>query len=321
MVQNRIETDDFGKPLVSIVIVAYNSSKYILETLESAKDQTYKNIELIITDDGSQDSTISICENWISQYEDRFIRTAIVMTTKNTGISINVNRGLNECQGKWIKFIAGDDILLENCITDCINYCNENPSCEVLYGRTYMYSKNQLNPKPNPPIVKVKTIAEQKKLIFFHPSITAVSNFINKKMFESLGALDRDYLFLDDWPFYIKLTENNIMIHFMDKFITNYRIHENNISKVGIKNFYNVKYYRDIEKLALKKLMPYYLINFHLLECFHYINYILISRMIIITGNKNNYFSQFLNLLILKDSFNRGMIVLNKVLNRNQNKE
>ena len=60
------------EPLVSIIVITYNSSKYVLETLESAKAQTYENIELIISDDGSTDDTIKICKNWLEKNQDRF---------------------------------------------------------------------------------------------------------------------------------------------------------------------------------------------------------------------------------------------------------
>ena len=58
--------------LVTVVVVTYNSSKYVLETLDSIFEQTYKNIELIITDDGSSDNTVELCREWLTHYGDRF---------------------------------------------------------------------------------------------------------------------------------------------------------------------------------------------------------------------------------------------------------
>ena len=117
-------------PLVSIIVITYNSSKYVLETLESAKAQTYKNIELIISDDGSKDGTINICEKWIEENEFHFKRTKIITVEKNTGIPANCNRGVNSSNGEWVKLIAGDDILIEECIEINIENAklNEYPS-------------------------------------------------------------------------------------------------------------------------------------------------------------------------------------------------
>ena len=61
-------------PLISVVVLTYNSSLYITETLNSIKDQTYDNIELIITDDCSTDSTLIICEDWINLNKSRFCK-------------------------------------------------------------------------------------------------------------------------------------------------------------------------------------------------------------------------------------------------------
>jgi len=97
--------------LVSIVVITYNSSKYVLETLESCKNQTYKNIELIISDDASKDNTVKLCQNWIEKNKKRFFRTELITTIKNTGIPSNCNRGVRASKGEWVKLIAGDDVL------------------------------------------------------------------------------------------------------------------------------------------------------------------------------------------------------------------
>ena len=81
-------------PLVSIIVITYNSSKYVLETLESAYNQTYQNIELIISDDCSTDDTVEVCKKWVDEHKDRFVRSEIITTPVNTGIPVNCNRGL-----------------------------------------------------------------------------------------------------------------------------------------------------------------------------------------------------------------------------------
>ena len=60
-----------NNPLVSIIVITYNSAKFVLETLESAKAQTYQNIELIISDDGSTDNTVQICREWLKNNEEQ----------------------------------------------------------------------------------------------------------------------------------------------------------------------------------------------------------------------------------------------------------
>ena len=67
------------QPLVSIIVITYNSSKYVLETLESAKAQTYQNIELIVSDDCSTDNTVEICQNGSKTKNDLFVMKLITV--------------------------------------------------------------------------------------------------------------------------------------------------------------------------------------------------------------------------------------------------
>lgn len=107
--------------LVSVCVITYNSSSTIVETLESVKNQSYKNIELIISDDCSTDNTVSICQQWLSECKDRFLNSKVVFTDCNKGISGNINRAVSEANGSWLKLIAGDDILLPDCIQYYVN--------------------------------------------------------------------------------------------------------------------------------------------------------------------------------------------------------
>ncbi|MDP5081486.1 MAG: glycosyltransferase family 2 protein [Winogradskyella sp.] len=132
-IQDKITGNENNlNPLVSIIILTYNSSKYVLETLESAKAQSYRNIELIVSDDCSTDNTVEICEIWIEANKDCFIKSEIICTETNTGIPANCNRALNNAKGEWIKYIAGDDILEKECITSFVNFCLSEPKARIV---------------------------------------------------------------------------------------------------------------------------------------------------------------------------------------------
>ena len=72
-----------NQPLVSVTVITYNSSKTVLETLDSIKAQTYQNLELIVSDDCSTDDTVELCRNWIEQNKERFVRTELLTVEKN----------------------------------------------------------------------------------------------------------------------------------------------------------------------------------------------------------------------------------------------
>ena len=109
-------------PLVSICVITYNSSKYVIETLESAKNQSYPNIELVITDDGSTDNTADVCKKWVAENRQFFKNVVELYNPSNSGVSANCNKGISVCNGEWIKLIAGDDILLIDCIKTYVEF-------------------------------------------------------------------------------------------------------------------------------------------------------------------------------------------------------
>ena len=123
------------EPLVSVTVCTYNSSKTVIETLESIKTQTYRNLELIVSDDGSKDDSVHICESWANDNKKRFHRIKILTYSPNTGTSANMNRAYSETQGEWIKGIAADDKLLPNCISDYIDYVVNHPSASVIFSK------------------------------------------------------------------------------------------------------------------------------------------------------------------------------------------
>ena len=140
----------YSNPLVSIVVLTYNSSKYVIETLESAYNQTYQNVELIVTDDSSQDSTLSIVEEWISIHKSRFIACKLIQSSTNTGIPANLNRGIRNCKGEWVKIIAGDDILLPKCIEHLTTYIRDDDKADIVIGLIkpfYILSGNKKSKK------------------------------------------------------------------------------------------------------------------------------------------------------------------------------
>lgn len=91
---------------VSIIIPAYNSEKYIERSIESALCQSYKNIEVIVVDDGSLDSTLNLCNKY-KKIDERLL----VITKKNGGVSSARNAGIKKSTGEYIFFLDSDDYL------------------------------------------------------------------------------------------------------------------------------------------------------------------------------------------------------------------
>ncbi len=99
-------------PLVSICIPTYNGEKYLKEALHSVKSQTYKNIEIIVSDDRSTDHTLEIC----NQFSESTDIPVYIHSHIPNGIGANWNNCIENAHGEYIKFLFQDDILEDTCI-------------------------------------------------------------------------------------------------------------------------------------------------------------------------------------------------------------
>jgi glycosyltransferase involved in cell wall biosynthesis len=115
------------KPLISVIIPVYNGEKTIGETIHSVLNQTYKNLELIVINDGSLDLTLNITSN----IKDSRLK---VFSYKNSGKSISRNRGIERASGEFISFLDADDIWTPDKLEAQLKALQANPQASVAYS-------------------------------------------------------------------------------------------------------------------------------------------------------------------------------------------
>lgn len=227
-------------PPVTIGVLTYNSSKYIIDTLESIKAQTYLNLILQISDDCSTDNTIGICKNWIEKNKDRFLKTKIIVPEHNTGVSGNANRNWDACETEWFKEIAGDDLLLPNCIEDNMNYVEEHPDAIFVFSRAKAFGvSKKLCERHEKKVFDYSffqmTPNEQYERIKYASCLPAASAFCNIKKIREIGLRhDERIPLLEDRPKWINVARKRIKFHFFDKETVKYRLHEKSLSNTSI---------------------------------------------------------------------------------------
>ena len=104
--------------LISVIINVYNGERFIAKCLESIINQTYKNLEILVINDGSTDNTLKICE----QYKDERIK---IITTENLGLSLSRNVGIENAQGEYLYFVDSDDFVENDVIEYLYNLCKQ----------------------------------------------------------------------------------------------------------------------------------------------------------------------------------------------------
>lgn len=248
------EHQNSENPLVSIIVITYNSAEYVLETLDSAKAQTYNNIELIISDDCSTDDTVLICKEWIQKNTYRFVRTELVVSVKNTGISANCNRGVNAAHGEWIKLVAGDDALLSNCITDNVSFISNQLDVRILFSGVRIIGSKNLAFDSSSKALNLfsKSAKKQFKQLVVSNKVFTTSSFIRKVVIKELNGFDERIKNMEDYPFWIKATKAGYRLYFMPIDTVQYRVHNESINQ----SFSVAKLYDEVNKTFYLYQLP-----------------------------------------------------------------
>lgn len=128
-------------PLVSVIIPAYNHENFIEQTLISIVNQDYRNIELILLNDGSVDNTDRKIKNMDTMLKNRFVRY-IYISKENEGICKTLNKGLNLANGNYIIPFPSDDIMFPQRIKKQVEYMERNKEYKIVYTDGYLVWSN-----------------------------------------------------------------------------------------------------------------------------------------------------------------------------------
>lgn len=219
-------------PLVSVPVITYNSSKTVVETLDSIYNQTYPNIELIVSDDCSTDNTVQVCREWIESHKERFVRTELLTVEKNTGTSANLNRAEAACQGEWVKGIAGDDLLLPDCIRDCVCFAKTNSSFYCFFGKIKAFGGNAdyCNWLTNTFSERNDMMSRLSKEELFRVIVNghtppAPAFFYNRFFFLNNEIRNDERIpLIEDLPRWLSILKKGFVFGFFDKEIVKYRV-------------------------------------------------------------------------------------------------
>jgi alpha-1,3-rhamnosyltransferase len=260
-------------PLVSVAVFSYNSAKYIKDTLESVYNQTYQKIELIISDDGSSDETVKFCQKWIDENKQRFIRAELITSPYNTGIPANCNRGLYAAKGEWIKLIAGDDILIKDCIENNLKFLEaKKEPVSFLFSRFKVLKGNTIvDDHPRIAFYKKfecnfhKTTQKQFLALTNVLFVPAPTGFFNRNSLMRLNGFDESFLLAEDFPMWLKATSYGFKLHFNPSYTVIWRISNTSLSEIYNKNYVY---------LNIKAINKYFSIKKRILHPFHYLDFV-----------------------------------------------
>ena len=248
------------QPLVSVIVVCYNAAEYIKETLDSVKAQTYKNIELIVSDDCSKDGTSEIVKLWFEENRDSFVRTELITVDHNTGVTANYNRAIMACRGEWVKNIDGDDLITNDCLQLNIDYVQKNPDAQLVFSNVIIFGNN------NPQNKLGEFYSLYNKKFFDLPAEDQFKQLLHENFIPSQScfvrlSLLREYPYnevyrgLEDEPMWLTLTRNGYKAYYFDKITAYYRKGESTLASSS--RFYSPIYVESVFLLFWKEKYNY----------------------------------------------------------------
>ncbi|WP_052359154.1 glycosyltransferase [Methanomicrobium mobile] len=187
-------------PLVSVVIPVYNGSNYVREAIDSALAQTYKNIEILVIDDGSTDNTWDILQS----YGDKIRK----YHKQNGGVSTALNMGIKNMRGEWFAWLSHDDLWLPENIEKKIEFLNAHPNYRMCYGEIdHINSEHKILKIYNTTgrwYPKGKMLRQMLRSGYIVDGLTTI---INKECFEKIGVFNENLRYCQDYEFWYRLAQ------------------------------------------------------------------------------------------------------------------
>ena len=187
---------DLNRAVVSIVIPVHNGEKYIKESIDSCLAQTYSNIEILVVDDKSTDSTLEILKGYGE-------KITVLPVEKQNGLGNVINIGIRASKGKYIARMDADDIMYPDRIEKQVEYLENNPSCVAVGGQIDIINENSDITGHREYAQNDKDLKKNRFLFqpFAHPAVT-----LRKSTLEEIGLYPEDMWKVEDVKLFLILS-------------------------------------------------------------------------------------------------------------------
>ena len=200
-------------PKISVITPSYNQGIYIEETIQSVLNQNYPNLEYIIIDGGSNDSTVEV----IKKYESKI---DFWVSEKDKGQADAINRGFAKATGDILCWLNSDDYFFPETLKYVASQLNIEKK-EILFGEVdHIFEPDKAVKHSN---VKNKFDNYNLELYDF---IIQPGSFWTKKVWESTGVVDEKLHFVFDWEWFLRAKKNNTEFKYSNKVMSMYRVHD-----------------------------------------------------------------------------------------------
>lgn len=220
--------NNLGQKLVSVIIPAYNIEKHISQAIESVIGQSYKNIEIIMVNDGSTDGTEKIIQHYAKK-DGRII----ILNQSNGGVSAARNYGFRIAKGEYFCILDADDIMMPEKIKSQIDFLEQNPSADLTYSKVYYFFDGTYDIYRHD-LATVSGDAVYKQLLKYGNFIYTGTVCFKRSVFDSFGGFDARLRSAEEFDYWLFLADKGVNFLYQDKYLTLCRSRENGLSSDSV---------------------------------------------------------------------------------------
>lgn len=223
-------TAETGNALVSTIVLSYNQSQFVLETLESIRAQTYKTTQLIIVDDCSSDASVATIERWL---HENGIYCTFIRHRQNQGICKSLNDALTVATGKYVAIVASDDVWLPDKTALQVKIMESQPDhVGVIYSDAFQMDEKG-DALPDMFIAAHRNLlqipqGEVFNVLLEGNFIPAMTALIRRSCYDKVGAYD-ETLPWEDWDLWLRLARHYSFLYSPVP-LAKYRYHAKSLS-------------------------------------------------------------------------------------------
>src|SRR5690606_4499510 len=239
-------------PLVSVICICFNHEKFVKQAVHSVLNQTYKNIELIVVDNGSSDNSYKIIKEICRENPD----VKFLNYPETLSLTKAFNKAFDHTKGTYLIDLSADDLLLKDCIEKQVRFFLQQPdNVGIIFGNAYHIDENG---QRTAPYFKINSENKVTDTSLFHTNyqkllagglcMCSVSSMITRNHFELLGHYNKE-LFVEDLDYWLRLSRN-YEIKFLDDFLVEKRFIKNSLGN----QFYKKKQFSQKINYSLRKI-------------------------------------------------------------------
>lgn len=247
--------------LVSVLILSYRNLEGIYESLKSVFKQKYENIEIVISDDGTVgfESEKNKIEEFVEKNRTPNIREVIINDIKvNGGTVKNINSAIKKSNGIYIKVLSAEDVFSdEKSLGEYVEYLKNN-DYDICFSKirgvkedgTYQYEL--LACESDYKKLAGYSVEEHRKRLFSRNYLPGIGWAAKRQLFEKYGYFREESRIIEDYPYWLHLTEHGCKFGFLDKYLIDYKL--TGVSSAGS---YSEMFMNDMFVIYDKFIFPY----------------------------------------------------------------